>query len=78
MCSRYVNLFLERTEHSTPPVDETSKEWVNFGVAQSGQLELSNRDKTLAKKMLETCEAEGAEASERARRALRPWYKKIF
>lgn len=77
-CSRYVNLFLERTEHARPPADDSSKEWVNFGGAEAGQLELSNRDKALAKQVLVMCEREGAEALARAKRAMKPWYKRIF
>lgn len=78
MCSRYVNLFLERTEHATPPANDSSKEWVNFGVAEAGQLELSNRDKAIARKVLTMCEEEGAEALERAKRTLRPWWRRIL
>lgn len=73
-----MNLFLERTEHARPPADDRSREWVNFGVAEAGQVEISNRDKDLAKKVLLMCEAEGAEALERAKRSLKPWWKRIF
>lgn len=76
-CSRYVNLFLERTEHAPPPGDSQASH-ANFEIAEAGQLELSNRDKDLAKKVLLMCEAEGAEALKRAERALKPWYKRIF
>lgn len=75
-CSRYVKLFLERTEHARPPADDSSREWVSFGVAAAGQLELANKDKELALRMLEMCEAEGAAALERARQALRPWWRR--
>lgn len=78
MCSRYVDLFLERTEHARPPAGDSSKEWVNFGTAEAGQLELSNRDKTLAKKVLGICEQEGAAALDRAKRAMKPWWKRIL
>lgn len=77
-CSRYVNLFLERTEHARPPADDSSKEWVNFGGAEAGQLEVSNRDKELAKQVLVICEQEGADALKRAQRAMKPWYRRIF
>lgn len=73
-----MNLFLERTDHARPPADDSSKEWVNFGGAEAGQLELSNRDKELAKRVLAMCEQEGAEALERARHAMKPWWKRIF
>jgi hypothetical protein len=77
-CSRYVNLFLERTEHARPPADAGSKEWVNFATAEAGQLGISNRDKDLARKVLAACEAEGAEATARAERALKPFWKRVF
>lgn len=76
-CSRYVNLFLERTEHATPPTG-TQASLGNFALAEAGQLELSNRDKELARKVLEMCEQEGQAAYERAKHALRPWWKRIF
>jgi hypothetical protein len=73
-----VNLFLERTAHAKPPASEDSNEWVNFATAEAGQLELSNRDKELAKLTLQMCELEGEEALARAKRAMRPWWKRIF
>lgn len=73
-----MNLFLERTEHAVPPADASSNEWVNFGTAEAGQLELSNHGKALAKQVLALCEQEGAEALERAKRAMKPWWKRIF
>jgi hypothetical protein len=76
-CSRYVNLFLERTEHATRPAGSQAS-LGNFAIAEAGQLELSNRDKELAKKTLALCESEGTEAHERAKRAMKPFWKRIF
>ena len=76
-CSQYVNLFLERTEHASPPTG-TQASLANFALAEAGQLELSNRDKELAKLTLQMCELEGEEALARAKKALRPWWKRIF
>lgn len=76
-CSRYVNLFLERTEHAKPP-EGSQASLGNFALAEAGQLELSNRDKELARQVLALCEQEGEEALARAKRALRPWWKKII
>ena len=73
-----MNLFLEKTEHARPPADDSSKEWVNFGIAQTGQLNLSNRDKELAQLMLQQCELEGEGALTRARQALKPWYRRLL
>ena len=78
LCSRYVNLFLDATPHARPPASAASNEWVNFGTAEAGQLELSNHDKSLAKQMLGICEQEGVDALARAKRSLKPWYKKIL
>lgn len=77
MCSRYVNLFLERTEHAQEPAGSQAS-LGNFAIAEAGQLELSNRDKDLAKEVLAICEKEGAEALERAKRAMKPWWKRIL
>lgn len=52
--------------------------WVNFGVAQTGQLVVANDDKRKAAHVQKTCEDETAKAFEAARRKLLPWYKKIF
>jgi hypothetical protein len=72
-----VDLFLERTEHApTPGTSQASHG--NFEIAEAGQLELSNRDKELAKKVLHLCEDEGVEAYARAKRRMKPWIKRIF
>jgi hypothetical protein len=73
-----VNLFLERTEHAPPPADGSQAALANFAIAEAGQVELSNHDKALAKKVLAVCEAEGDEALAEAKRRLKPWYKRIF
>ncbi len=77
-CSRYVNPFLEETAHAAAPANEESREWVGFAVSEAGQLEVSNRDKRLAKGVLDTCEQETQEAADRAARKAKPWYKRIF
>ena len=77
-CSRYADLFLDPTEHAAPPAGADSKDWVNFAVAEAGKLNLSNRDKQLAKQVLHLCEQEGLDATARAKHDAKPWYKKIF
>lgn len=72
-----MNLFLERTEHAPPP-SGTQASLGNFAIAEAGQVELSNRDKALAKQVLLMCEKEGAEGKKRAERAMKPWFKRIF
>lgn len=76
-CSRYVNLFLERTEHAAAP-EGGQASYANFAIAEAGQLELSNRDKELAQLTLQMCELEGEEALAAAKKALKPWWKRIF
>lgn len=77
-CSRYADLFLDPTEHAAPPATADSKDWVNFAVAEAGKLNLSNRDKFLAKQVLHLCEQEGLDATARAKQAAKPWFKRIF
>lgn len=77
-CSRYVDPFLEEVDHAAPPADKTSKEWVRFGVEEAGAKEQDTRDKRLGKKVLHTCEDETQEAFDRAAKAVKPWYKRIF
>lgn len=77
-CSQYVNQFLKRTEHAPAPADASQAEHARFEVAEAGQLELSDMDKFLAKQTLGICEKEGQAAYDRARKALKPWWRKIF
>jgi hypothetical protein len=66
------------TPDARTPASAAANEWVNFGVAEAGQLQMSNHDKSLAKQMLGICEQDGADALARAKRSLKPWYKKIL
>jgi hypothetical protein len=77
-CSQYVNLFLQRTEHAAPPADNSQAEHGRFELAEAGQLELADMDKILARETLGICEKESAAAYERAKKALKPWWKRIF
>lgn len=77
-CSRYVDPFLDATPHAAPPASADSNDWVNFGVAEAGQVELANRDKQLARSVLGVCEQETQEAFDRAARQARPWWRRIF
>lgn len=77
-CSRYVKPFLEETKHAKGPASAASNEWVNFGVAEAGQLELANRDKKLADQVLTICEEENQAALDRAAKRAKPWYRRIF
>lgn len=77
-CSRYVDPFLEATRHAAPPASAASNDWVNFGVAEAGQVELANRDKHLARSVLATCEQETQEAFDTAARRAKPWWRRAF
>lgn len=77
-CSRYVDPFLDVTPHATAPVSAESREWVGFGVAEAGQLEIANHDKSNARKVMNICEQETLDANKRAARRVKPWYKRIF
>lgn len=78
LCSRYTDLFLDPTAHAAAPATAASKDWVNFGVAEAGKLEMANHDKGLAKQVLHMCEQEGVDATERAKHDVKPWYRKLF
>lgn len=65
-----MNLFLDPTEHAPPPASSQASHG-EFEVAEAGQLELANRDKGLAKKVLGICEQEQIDAATRAKRATR-------
>ena len=77
-CSRYTEPFLQETPHAPRPAQKSMPAWVEFGVAQTGQLVVANDDKRKAKHVQDTCEAETAKAYATAARKLKPWYKRIF
>jgi hypothetical protein len=77
-CRNYVDPFLETTKHSSGPKNADSKEWVNFGVRQTGQVNNANSDKEKGKQVLHLCEAENAAALKKAAERAKPWYKRIF
>lgn len=77
-CSRYTEPFLEQTPHAPRPARPTLPSWVEFGVAQTGQLVIANDDKSKARHVQKTCEDETAKAFEKASRRLKPWWKRVF
>lgn len=77
-CSKYVSPFLDETPHAAPPANAESKEWVDFGVNEAGQLVIANHDKANARYVLTVCEQETLDAYARAARRVKPWYKRIF
>ncbi len=69
---------LEDTKHAAPPATAAGNDWVNFGIAEAGQLEKANVDKRGAKHILTVCETKKREALARAARRNKPWYRRIF
>ncbi len=66
----------EPTPHTTPPVDDKSKEWVGFGVREAGQLEISNTDKTTGWDICREVERQNALARENARAKIeKKWWQ---
>jgi len=53
------------------PTGETVGEWIQFGDAQTGQLDKANADK-LGYQVIERCEARDRDLIERVRR---PWWR---
>ncbi len=69
---------LQDTKHAAPPASAAGNDWVNFGIAEAGQLEKANADKRGSTHILTVCEKKKKEALERATRRNKPWYRKIF
>lgn len=74
-CSEYVEPFLEETPHAAPPANNQDVSWVNFGIAEAGQVEMANRDKANAAHVLTVCERNQQKAQERSRKRARKWWQ---
>lgn len=55
--------------------DDAALDWQLFGIAQTGQLNIANRDKTDALETIRRCEARDAAA---IRQVERPWYRRLL
>lgn len=92
-CDAYVPDELKAdTPHAPPPkVDlgsivgqpnaldlDITKNWINFGIAEAGQLEKSNADRRGERHIRQVCEQKYEEALARAAHRLKPWWKRIF
>jgi hypothetical protein len=60
-----------------PPVDNSVGEWVAFGDAQTGRLEVANERKATVLWIYETCEAEEKAAAAKLSSAT-PWWRKLL
>lgn len=54
------------------------KNWIDFGIAEVGQTDKANADRRAERHIRDVCEAKYQEALDQAKRATRPWYKRIF
>jgi len=60
------------------PADSSSKEWVGFSVAQTGQMEKADTDKAVIRHIIRTCEDEQLEAHVKAAKGVKPCYRRIL
>ena len=60
-----------------PPVDNSVGEWVAFGDAQTGRLEMANERKATVLWIYETCEAEEQLAAAKLSSPT-PWWRKLL
>jgi hypothetical protein len=59
-----------------PPADNSIGEWVAFGDAQSGRLEVANERKATVLWIVDACEAEEKKAAEALKP--KPWWGRLF
>ncbi|WP_420478215.1 hypothetical protein [Brevundimonas sp. FT23028] len=55
--------------------DDPAMDWQLFGIAQTGQLNIANRDKADALETIRRCEARDAAA---IRQVERPWWRRLL
>jgi hypothetical protein len=63
------------TPHAPGPADDSSKEWVNFGVGQTGQVEKANTDKASRNHIEEVCERKYEEALKASKKRTKKWWQ---
>lgn len=75
-CSKLIHPSLRKHTDSAVGPEDGSKEalWA-FGIRQTGQLDKANVDKDVILYTVDECEKQKAEAEERARKRLKPWWK---
>ena len=74
-CSKLTGPLLDETKHVTAPATAASKDWVNFGIGEAGQLNVSNHDKKTAKEICVAVEQANSEARAEVAAQLKPWWK---
>lgn len=66
------------TEHAPGPRSSNENEWVNFGIAQTGQVNVANRDREIERELCRKIEAANDKALEEARKRSRRKVLGIF
>jgi hypothetical protein len=66
------------TPHAPAPQNSAENEWVNFGIAEAGQLNIANRDKRLSQELCQKIEAANDAAAKAAERRNKHWWQRIF
>lgn len=62
---------------AAPPADNSVGEWVAFGDAQTGRLEVANERKATVLWILDACETEEKKAAARLSRPA-PWWRRLL
>lgn len=65
----------KRTPSATGPADASQREWVGFGVRQTGQLEKANDRGDAVVSVTDECSRQNRELQERIEKRTRPWWK---
>jgi hypothetical protein len=77
-CSDYVPPQLwSATPHASPPGTSQASHG-QFEIAEAGQLEKANGDKGAVHYIVTVCEQKRRDATAKAQRLTKPWWRKIF
>lgn len=66
------------TLHAPPPQGPDENQWVNFSIAEAGQLNIANRDRTIERQLCRMIEAANDKAREEAKKRTRRKVLGIF
>lgn len=62
---------LDDTPHAPPPQTDASNQWVNFAVAEAGQLNKANKDKQITRQICSKVESLNDQAEKAAKKKTR-------
>jgi hypothetical protein len=68
----------EATPHAPAPKSADENEWVNFGIAQTGQVNVANRDRQIERSLCRKIEEANDKAAEEAKKRTRRKVLGIF